>query len=368
MITKEQIREYITQMGFCSVGFTHPMPFKRLEKVLWERREAGYLSGFEKGSLKERCCPKLHFDRVRSIIAAAYPYQLYEDIKSNGLKGTISSSAVGQDYHRLLKTKLERAARFISERTEGFEYQIMIDTSPLADREVAYRSGIGYYGRNCSIIVPSAGSAVFLGEMLTNLELEPDRQLEDDCGECTACIDSCPTGALVKPYTLNAAKCISNITQKRGVVPRELRDKMGTSLYGCDRCLQSCPHNRTGSCGQDITGIDLEELIKMDSREFNKRYKHSAWGWRGLNIIKRNAVIALGNLGDSKGLSVLEKALVHPSAVIRGHAAWAVGRIAGGVAADILINSLAKEADGYVREEIEAALEGLGIVYKEGNL
>jgi epoxyqueuosine reductase len=360
MITKEQIREYITQLGVCSVGFTHPGPFERLEKVLDERRSSGYLSGFEKGSLQERCCPCVHYDWVRSIIAVAYPYALYQNMQTMGLNGTISGSATGEDYHRLLKSKLEQSAGYISERVEGFRYAIMVDTGPLADREVACRSGIGWYGKNCSIITPSSGSGVFLGEMLTNLELEPDSPLEGDCGRCTRCIENCPTGALVKPYTLDARKCISFLTQKRGVIPREIRGKMGTSVYGCDRCLLSCPHNSSSSlCKGEENSVGLEELVNMDRTEFDRRYRHSALGWRGLNLLKRNAVIALGNLGDKKGLGALKTALEHPSPTIRGHAAWAVGQIDGERAREMLTESLDCEKNEYVLKEVKAALEGL---------
>lgn len=356
MITKKQIREYIIGLGMCSVGFTHPGPFERLEQVLEDRCSRGYLSGFEKGTLRERCRPGECYDWVRSIISVAYPYKLYRDTPGIGLKGTISSSAVGEDYHRLLTEKLGKAARYISERVEGFRYEIMVDTGPLADREVAYRAGLGWFGKNCSIIISSSGSAVFLGEMLINLELEPDLPIEDSCGGCTRCIDNCPTGALVAPYTLDAWRCISCLTQKRGIIPSEIRDRMGYSLYGCDRCLLSCPHNQSNSYDGGAAYVDLAELIGMDGREFDRKYKHSALGWRGLNVIKRNAVIALGNKGHQSGLNVLEKALEHPSPIIRGHAAWAVGRIGGKRARRMLEKSLAGEQDAYASKEIRAAL------------
>jgi cell division protein FtsA len=145
----------------------------------------------------------------------------------------------------------------------------------------------------------------------------------------------------------------------RGGIPREIRDKMGVSLYGCDRCIEACPHNRHGLEDSGPAAVDLERLVTMDKKEFDRLYKNSALGWRGLNVIKRNAVVALGNLGARSGLDVLEEALKHPSAVIRGHAAWAVGRIGGQRAREMLEKSLDSERDQYVREEITAALAGL---------
>jgi epoxyqueuosine reductase len=359
MITKEQIREYIYGLGLCEVGFTDARPFDQLERVIKERRDRGYLSGFEKGTDRERCRPGECYDWVRSIISVACPYTLYRDGPSDSPAGTISGSAVGGDYHRLLREKLEQAARYISEKEEGFRYEIMVDTGPLADREVACRSGIGWFGKNCSIITPASGSAVVLGEMLTNVELEPDSPKEGECGECNRCIENCPTGALVAPYTLDASRCISCLTQKRGIVPLELRDKMGVSIYGCDRCLAACPHNRGVLSSGEPPGIDLEQLIRMGKKEFDRAYKQSAFGWRGLNVLKRNAVIALGNLRARSGLAALQQALRSPSAVIRGHAAWAVGRIGGEKAKGMLEEALSCEKDGYVRGEILAALGGL---------
>jgi epoxyqueuosine reductase len=359
MITKEQIREYIYGLGLCEVGFTDARPFDRLERVIKERRDLGYLSGFEKGTDRERCRPGERYDWVRSIISVACSYDIYRNDPAGGLAGTISGSAVGEDYHRLLKEKLEQAARYISEKEEGFRYEIMVDTGPLADREVACRSGIGWFGKNCSIITPASGSAVVLGEMLTNIELGPDSPKEDDCGECNRCMENCPTGALVAPYTLDASRCISCLTQKRGIVPRELRDKMGVSIYGCDRCLAVCPHNQGVLSSGEPPGIDLEHLIRMDGQEFDRTYKRSAFGWRGLSVLKRNAVIALGNIKAQSGLVVLQEALRSPSAVIRGHAAWAVGWIGGEKAKGMLEEALRCEKDGYVTEEIKAALEGL---------
>lgn len=397
MVTKEQIRQYLLGLGMCAVGFTHAGDFEGLENIIADRQSRGYLSGFEKGSLKERCCPRLNRDWARSIVAVAYPYRLHldtwgtcgdtwgtcgnisgaeknisspegagsgvsEDISNMGPYGTVSSSTVGEDYHRLIKERLERLAGFISQRVNGFRYEIMVDTGPLVDREVAYRGGLGWYGKNCSIIVPPFGSAVFLGEMLINLELEPDVPLESRCGNCTLCVDNCPTGALTAPYKLDARRCVSYITQARGIIPREIRDKMGVSLYGCDRCLISCPYNQTNVCHSvEAINVDLAELMGMNHEEFNKKYRNSALGWRGLNVLKRNAAIALGNRGSPSGLFVLEKALKQPSPIVRGHAAWAIGRVGGPKARRLLEKGLIYEGNEYVIEEINSALKKLQI-------
>ncbi len=356
MITKEHIRQYLYELGMCAVGFTHAGPFERLERVLTKRRREGYTTGPVKGTIEGRCRPRLHFPWANTIISVAYPYRLYWGATEDNLKGNISSSALGEDYHCVLRERLELTANFISERVENLRYKIMADTGPLVDREVAYRAGVGWYGKNCSIIVPSAGTTVFLGEMLTDLVLEPDRALERDCGACTRCIDNCPTGALIAPYNLNAQRCISYLTQKRGIIPREMRNKIGNNLYGCDKCLISCPYNRDISYNGEGSNVDLWELMQMDRSEFDKRYKKSPWAWRGLNVLKRNAAIVLGNKGKRSGLDILEGALKQPSAMVRGHAAWAIGRIGGPRARELLRESSNHEQDEYVLGEINAAL------------
>ncbi len=361
MIGKELIREYARSIGLDPVGFAGAHSFERLREMLEERHGKGYLSGFEAGTVDERIHPRLHLEEARSIIAAGLPYLRFsgqEDMCGiDGSAGIISGSAAGEDYHRVLKGKLEQLAVYISRETPNFKYLIMVDTGPLVDREVAYRAGLGFYGKNCSIIAPSLGSGIFLGEMLVNIELEPDSVLDMDCGECGICLEKCPTGALVKPYTLDVARCISYLTQKKGIIPRELRSRIGVHIYGCDRCQRYCPYNNK-ALGQTDEGVivDIKELMEMGKRGFAERYKNSAAGWRGLNILKRNAVVALGNLKRGEDLDLLVKAIIHPSPVIRGHAAWAAGRIGGERAEGILIKALHTEKDEYVLDEIKKAI------------
>lgn len=361
MITKEEIRNRAKEMGLDPVGFTHSGPLDRIKRALEERKKLGYLSGLEVGTLGERCCPSLHLDEVKSIIAVGLPYSIPPKKggdSTGSLSGTISGSVAGEDYHRVIRSKLQKLAEYISGRVEYFKYYIMVDTGPLVDREIAFRSGIGWYGKNCSIISPEYGSGIFLGEMLTNIDLEPDESVERDCRGCNLCIENCPTGALVEPYVLDAKKCVSYLTQMRGVVPRDLRSKMGTSIYGCDRCQQCCPYNtevKAGSYMQNL--IAIKQLLEMDRREFQEKHGTKAFAWRGLNVLKRNAVIALGNLKSQEGLPLLEKALKHPSPVIRGHAAWAIGQIDGLRGRKMLEKALAGERDAYVADEIMLSLE-----------
>ncbi|MBA1334896.1 MAG: Epoxyqueuosine reductase [Firmicutes bacterium] len=361
MITREEIRKTANEIGLDLVGFTHAGELERIREILEERERCGYLSGMEPGSRDDRICPGLHLEDVKSIIAVGLSYKFPPggcEKQGDCPKGVLSGFAVGEDYHRVIESRLEQLALYIKSRIKGFRYSIMVDTGPLVDREVAYRAGIGWYGKNCSIICPGFGSGILLGEMLTNIELEPDTPGSGECGACTLCIDTCPTGALIAPYTLNAKKCISYLTQMRGIVPRELRPKMGTSIYGCDRCQQACPHNRdTISFKDRDNAIDLIELLQMDKREFNKKFGTRSLAWRGLNVLKRNAVIALGNFKKEEGLDILASISKHPSPMLRAHAAWAVGRIGGSRAVRILQNMLDCEKDADVRSEAELSLK-----------
>jgi epoxyqueuosine reductase len=361
MITKEDIKAKANELGLHPVGFTHPGPFDRAKAVLEQRNRQGFLSGLETGSIDERCCPELHMDNVKSIISVGLAYSIPTNIPKQpytDIKGIISGSAIGPDYHNVLNTRLEELAQWISLRVNGFTYRIMVDTGPLIDREIAFRSGIGWFGKNCSIICRDCGSGIFLGGMLTNLELEPDRPVEHDCGECALCIQSCPSGALLEPYTVNAKRCISYLTQMRGVIPKDLREAMGTSVFGCDRCQQCCPYNsRTNNSIDSQSLIDLQEILRMDKSAFRQRYGSSAISWRGLNLLKRNAAVAIGNTGNEEGLEVLEQALKYRSAVVRGHAAWAVGKTGHPRGRGILKRALVLETDPYVVDEIKEALD-----------
>jgi epoxyqueuosine reductase len=244
----------------------------------------------------------------------------------------------------------------------------MVDTGELSDRAVAERAGIGWSGKNCSLINPKWGSWIYLGEMITNLPLPPDRPIEDGCGECTRCIDACPTGALVGPGELDAKRCISYVTQTKDMVSDEWMRKIGNRLYGCDTCQVVCPVNR---------GIDarhheellpdpetakplLRPLLTMGNREFRDRFGSTAAAWRGRKPIQRNALIALGNFRDRESVPDVARVLREdPRPVLRGTAAWALGRIGGREAEDALAEALAREEEDMVREAIEKALAAI---------
>jgi len=279
----------------------------------------------------------------------------------------LSRSAIGTDYHLVLGEMLEELGQRLQRMEPGLCYHKFVDTGPLMERELARRAGLGWLGKNTSLITLAFGSWVFLGGLVVNVALEEDRPLKKDCGSCTRCLEACPGQALVQPYQLNPYRCLSYLTQKKGFLTETERVRLGSRVYGCDACQEACPFNQKAA---QVTrhrafqlrwpeDLSLADLALMDDRAFRNLFGQSALAWRGKTNIKRNAIIALGNRGDRGALPVLVKALKDPSPVVRGHAAWALGRLNRPEAALILQEALAREKDTLVMQELRAALAAL---------
>lgn len=359
-------------LGIDQIGVASADPFRTLKARLERHRALGRESGFEEPDLHKRTQPALLFDEPQSIIAIAiaYPAKLHNPPRSapGARRGILSRSAWGTDYHVVLRDRLAKLAAWLTEREPTVRVQPMVDTGALADRAVAERAGIGWSGKNCSIISPTFGSWLYLGEMITNLPLPPDQPVTDGCGTCTACIDACPTGALVGPGELDAQRCISFLTQTKGIVADEFMQKFGNRLYGCDTCQTVCPVNRGLNWTQhaelmpdpELVKPLLEPIIQMGNRTFREKFGHSAAAWRGRKPIQRNAVIALGNFRDSSAIPIVSEVLRHDQRFeLRATAAWALGRIGGEEAKEQLELALVRENDVVVMEHIETALAKL---------
>jgi epoxyqueuosine reductase len=242
----------------------------------------------------------------------------------------------------------------------------------MLDRAAAARAGLGWLGKNTMLLLPGAGSYFFLAEIVTTAVLETDRPLEKSCGRCDACLRVCPTGALVAPGVLDNRRCISFWTiEHRGVIPRDIRPLLGDWVFGCDLCQEVCPINARPSVDRDVLTVYgeridhrplLHDLLSLDEEGFRARYRHSPlWRTRRSGLL-RNACIALGNLGDRSSVPALGMALEDHDPLIRGHAAWALGRIGGAAAVERLEAALRTETDAWVRRECEAALAVCGAV------
>lgn len=366
---KEEIIAYSKTIGIDKIGFTTADPFLTLKERLLKQQELGFQSGFEESDIEKRVNPQKLLPEARSIIAIALAYPAKMSDPPRGKKGErrgiFCRASWGIDYHLILKERLEKLKKFIKERLPEALCYSMVDTGELADRAVAERAGIGWSGKNCSIITPEFGSYVYLGEMVTTIPFEPDVPLTEQCGTCTRCIDACPTGALVQGGQLNSQACIAYLTQTKGFLAEPFRLKLGNRLYGCDTCQQVCPENK----GKDFHLHEemeperdnvkplLVPLLTMSNREFRERFGEMSGSWRGKKPIQRNAIVALAHFKEEAALPTLENLLqADPRPVIRGTAAWAIGKIGTMDGKRILVEAKQREKDEDVLAELENSL------------
>lgn len=367
---KKDIIEYSKKIGIDKIGFASADVFTELKQRLMEREKLNYASGFEKGSVEERTEPKQLMDGAKSIIsiALAYPSKINNPPKSKPgeRRGIFCRASWGTDYHHVLRDRLEKLAAYIQTRVPQFEYKTMVDTGELSDRAVAERAGIGFSGKNTMIITKEFGSWVYLGEMITSIPFIPDKPIEDSCGDCRICLDACPTGALVQGGQLNAQRCLAFLTQTKDFLPDEFRTKIGTRVYGCDTCQAVCPYNKgidfhlheEFEADPEVAKPLLRPMLKMSNREFREKFGAVSGFWRGKNPLQRNAMIGLAHFKDETAVDDLIAVMMEDvRPVIRGTAAWALGKIGTKKAREAIKRALIKEKDERVIVEMEKGLE-----------
>ncbi|MFB5664360.1 tRNA epoxyqueuosine(34) reductase QueG [Alteribacillus sp. HJP-4] len=366
---KDRIIQYSKEIGIDKIGFASADPFLTLKDRLIKQQHLNYQSGFEEPDIEKRTYPQALLPEAKTIIsiALAHPSKLKNAPKNvkGERRGLFCRASWGEDYHYVLREKLNKLEQFIVEICPDSKALSMVDTGELSDRAVAERAGIGWSGKNCAIITPEFGSYVYLGDLITTLSLEPDQPLTDQCGTCNKCVDACPTGALVQGGQLDSGKCIAYLTQTKDMLPERYRKKIGNRLYGCDTCQQVCPENK----GVDIHSNpefepdpervkpQLLSLLKMSNKTFRSTYGSMAGSWRGKKPIQRNAVIALGNYKEEASVDTLGELLFNdPRPVIRGTAAWSLGEIATNNAIHLLQEARNLEIDKEVNNEIGHAI------------
>jgi epoxyqueuosine reductase len=364
----DDLKAEASRLGFaaCAVAAADPLPETRA--VIEARVGRGSyddLPWFSVERAARSTDPARSLADARSVVMLAAPYRAVLDATDAELgdtpRGRVARYAWGRDYHRALERPLKALARWLAERAPGARSRWMVDYGPLAERAFAARAGLGWFGKSTNLLTPAGGSWVLLADLLTTAALIPDTPLRKSCGACTRCIAACPTGAITGPYDLDNRLCISFQTiEQRGPIPRPLRPLVGDWLFGCDICQDACPvPSRTEALADfqpasvDVAAPPLIPLLSLTEAEFRARFAGRALMRARRDGLRRNACVVLGNLGDERAVPALTAALADESALVRGHAAWALGRLR---ARRPLSAARCHEPDSWVRDEIEAAL------------
>ena len=367
---KQLVKTLALEMGFDLVRVTAAEEFAADREAALERIRAGHMDGLPwytpdrvtRGSRPEALLPQ-----ARSIICLGLNYFPGEAPlpAEEGLSGKIARYAQGRDYHRLMKSRMKRYVAALAEKLgQNVAARWYVDDGPMLDRAAAHRAGLGWFGKNTNILTPELGSWVFLGQVITDLEIGPDPPLKKTCGSCARCIPACPTGAIVAPYVIDNSRCISHLTiENRGPIPVELRPKMGDWVFGCDICQEVCPVNRKAlptaekALGRhNLAAVDLVGLLQMSEQEFRENFQGTPIMRAKRVGMQRNACVALGNRKDAGAVPALTASLVQGEPLVRSHAAWALGQIGGQQASAALRKAATRETDPQVLEEIHAAL------------
>ncbi len=375
MNIKEEIINLAKDIGISKIGFTTADDFDYLEKSLRLAVEEGRNSGFEHKNIEERIKPKLSLASAKTIIsiAVAYPHKLKQQPQKTAYKrGKFTPNSWGLDYHYVLQDKLDRLAKGIEELTADFEYKGMVDTGALVDTAVAQRAGIGFIGKNGLVISKEFGSYMFLGELITNLDIEPDQPVDYGCGDCNRCVTACPTSCLIGDGSMNAKRCLSFQTQDKGVMDLEFRKKIKTVIYGCDICQICCPYNKgldnplATEIDPDLSHPELLPFLELSNGQFKEKFGHVAGSWRGKNILQRNAIIALANANDRsaipKMLEIIDKGQnpIHVTTAI-----WALSQLVREVHPEMIeLVMNVKNPTPQIQEEQGRFLEKFGLEEK----
>lgn len=353
---KSGLRQRARELGFddCRVTTAHPPESAaRLQSWLSQERH-GEMLYLERNAAK-RFDPQKVLPGARSIItlAASYasPAMVSNGSPSHGSPskgagsgisahlpaGVVARYARYADYHQVLRKPLRALTEFLNDlggpRTRSLWY---VDTGPVLERDYAQRAGLGFIGKHTNLISRRLGNWIFLAEILTTLELEPDAPERNHCGSCTRCMSACPTAAITAPFQLDARRCISYLTiELKGPIPIELRPAIGNRIYGCDDCLAACPWNRFAHQGHLMrasaqVGLErpnLLELLALDEAGFKKRFGATPIARARRRGLQRNVCVALGNTGDASALPALQQAAKDQEPLIAEHAHWAIEQI-----------------------------------------
>ncbi len=365
------IRERALELGFNLVGFAPVQPLDTERKALEEYLQKGWhgcmiwLHSAKDALLN----PELVLKNSRTVISLAINY--FNDKWKHppqGFYGSFSRYTYGKDYHSTIESKLVELARFLKKEAQC-EARGYVDDAPLLEKKWATLAGIGWRGKNSLIYTESYGSWVFLGELVTDIELEYDEaNKEDHCGDCTICMEACPTGAIESPYRLQASRCLAYQTiETKEIITENLRGLIGNALYGCDICQDVCPLNKAAQPTQEelflpqrpILDLSLCDLINLSQNHFIELFQESAVISGGRRRLLGNTAIILGNSHSEEAIQPLTQIFDEDDPIVKIHAAWALGQIPSVAAKKALESLLGKEVQETVRREIRKSLDSL---------
>jgi epoxyqueuosine reductase len=378
-----RIRAHALEMGFSDVGIAPVHPSAHGDAYTrWVRDgmhgEMAYLC--REDAVAKRLDPDLLVPGARSAVVVALEYAPPAEDPHDPSRAIVARYARNEDYHDLMKARLIALQEWIDQTLVPVKGRAYVDTGAVLERELAQRAGLGWAARNTMLIRPQRGSYFFIGTVLIDVELGYDEPFErDHCGTCNRCVEACPTDALLGRDAagaplMDARRCISYLTiELRGPIPRALRPLIGNRIYGCDICQEVCPWNSFAEPTDEaaflpregVHGAELIELMGMDQAEFSRRFKDSPVKRTKRRGLLRNVAVALGNWGAPEAVPVLVGALEDEEPLVRGHSAWALGRIAANSAsaeddsteiAEALLRRSAVEEDGWVRGELSDAV------------
>lgn len=371
MATSLNLCELAEKFDIDVLHVTTAEPFVEQARRIREQVKSDIVSDTQRwkmADLESFCNPKSVLPSARSIIVGAESYLTSEpeDSSKPGEPHGLIARYTWRNYYLDLRKKLQKLAKSLKGIYRG-RFRAY-SCGPVAEKPMAQRSGLGFYGKHGIILSKEFGSYIVLGEIITDLEIEHDAPIPDSCGNCRTCIEKCPTAAIVSPYVLNWEKCFQYLTNWPGFIHESYRKLWGKRIYGCTVCQDVCPRNKKVKPKERIPvdgrvgpSFPLIQLLKMSEKEYRVRFKKNqmAAKWIRFDCIRRNAIVALGNSGDPAAFDILVENLSDKEPMIRGHTAWAIGRLADRRGKRFLEKALTIESDDLVKKEIKSALENL---------
>jgi epoxyqueuosine reductase len=372
-LTLTSLRERAHALGFdaCRVTSAEPPAHAPARLAAWLAEGAHGDMSWMAETFERRANPRQLMADAKSIVMLGLNYGPEVDpLAALGRSdaGAISVYARHRDYHDVIKGKLKELAAFLvaAARPERADVKVFVDTAPLMEKPLAARAGVGWQGKHTNLVSREFGSWLFLGAILTDLDLPPDPPESDHCGQCRACLDVCPTAAFPAPYKLDARRCISYLTiEHKGPIPHEFRPAIGNRIYGCDDCLAVCPWNKFATQGReaklaaraDLDAPPLAELARLDEAAFRSLFAGGPIKRIGRARFVRNVMIAVGNSNDPAMAGVAVERLGDKSALVRGAAVWALARLVSrDKLSQLASEALQNEPDAGVVEEWRGAL------------